>query len=173
MSVSNAQESAEALVAESPALVAALANLDQDRARADPSQSTMSVDWDAASCASGGRADFFPAGGANRPDEVDVLRRICRRCPIRKDCLAWSLAYEPEGVWGGLTAPERWGLGAPRPTVRWVLKPVPTTTSTRSAAKAIKTGIPAPDVAAAIDAALSAEPHPVAAQRMTTNRVAA
>lgn len=32
----------------------------------------------------------------------DVARALCRRCPVRDDCLAWALGQgEMYGVWGG------------------------------------------------------------------------
>jgi WhiB family redox-sensing transcriptional regulator len=38
--------------------------------------------------------------------------RICRRCPVRRECLAYALEQGDElyGVWGGLGSTERRGL---------------------------------------------------------------
>lgn len=38
----------------------------------------------------------------------DEAKAICSRCPVREACLDYSLKTEqPEGVWGGLSTPER------------------------------------------------------------------
>jgi WhiB family redox-sensing transcriptional regulator len=45
---------------------------------------------------------------------------VCRRCPVRCECLAHALAAgEPMGIWGGLRATERQALmvGANKRTV--------------------------------------------------------
>lgn len=45
---------------------------------------------------------FFPVGADSaRP------KAFCRACPIREACLAYALAYDVRGVWGGTTRPER------------------------------------------------------------------
>ncbi|MGQ0479868.1 MAG: WhiB family transcriptional regulator [Pseudonocardia sp.] len=39
---------------------------------------------------------------AERPDQIDRAQRLCRECPIRRQCLAAALSRrEPWGVWGG------------------------------------------------------------------------
>lgn len=50
-------------------------------------------------------------------DSQAEARRICRRCPVRKACLALAIAIEskpgnfaPHGVFGGLTARQRTAL---------------------------------------------------------------
>lgn len=43
---------------------------------------------------------------------------ICRECPVRKDCLLYSLEYEPFGTWGGFTEIQRMVLG-----LFWKIKP--------------------------------------------------
>ena len=48
---------------------------------------------------------FFPEQGSSSTE----AKRICQRCDVRAECLAWALA-QPErvaGVWGGLTESER------------------------------------------------------------------
>ena len=40
--------------------------------------------------------------------QVREARRICRRCPVRLDCLGYSLARNDRfGMWGGLTYGQR------------------------------------------------------------------
>src|SRR5919197_4647236 len=47
---------------------------------------------------------FFPVG-STRPalEQVARAKAVCRECPVRTDCLAWSLdTCQDAGVWGGL-----------------------------------------------------------------------
>lgn len=47
---------------------------------------------------------FFPKLG----ESAQKARAICRDCPVRAECLEWSLGgYHPYGVLGGHTAKER------------------------------------------------------------------
>lgn len=47
---------------------------------------------------------FFPDGfGKHRR-----ARAVCRLCPAALECIRWAMDHdEPEGIWGGLTGPER------------------------------------------------------------------
>jgi hypothetical protein len=45
---------------------------------------------------------------------VIAERRICRGCPVRRDCLATALTRHEWGVWGGTTEHERERLGMRR-----------------------------------------------------------
>lgn len=56
-------------------------------------------------CAQIGPADdiFFPKAG----DNATAAKRICARCPEIEACLAYALANDVEGVWGGTGAGER------------------------------------------------------------------
>jgi WhiB family redox-sensing transcriptional regulator len=39
---------------------------------------------------------------AERPDQLGQAQRLCRTCPVRRECLTNALARrEPWGVWGG------------------------------------------------------------------------
>lgn len=98
-------------------LSAVLPLLAQTRSRAGLNNNTPRVDWSQARCAATD-SDMFFAPTAKDRDAVDTAKRLCWECPIRTECLTWSLAHEPDGVWGGLSAPERWLLGAPRPQDR-------------------------------------------------------
>ena len=52
---------------------------------------------------------FFPVGsGPPALEQVDRAKAICGGCPVRPDCLEWSLATcQDAGVWGGLDEEER------------------------------------------------------------------
>lgn len=48
---------------------------------------------------------FFPDESANIPD---ATRRVCARCTVRGECLAYALNHgEWHGVWGGKSVRER------------------------------------------------------------------
>lgn len=53
----------------------------------------------------------------------DKAVSICRTCPIRTECLMYSLEYEPYGIWGGFTEPQRtllrlfWKITPKRPWI--------------------------------------------------------
>jgi WhiB family redox-sensing transcriptional regulator len=39
-------------------------------------------------------------------------KRVCARCPVRGECLAYALrVHEEIGIWGGLDAAERRAIG--------------------------------------------------------------
>ena len=62
------------------------------------------LDWQRHGACVGDQPDqFFPEG---RP--ANAPRLLCKQhCPVREQCLAWALAHDEEGIWGGLTEPER------------------------------------------------------------------
>jgi WhiB family redox-sensing transcriptional regulator len=61
--------------------------------------------WDAA-CATADPDLFFPRE-RNDP-EIGEAKRVCARCPVRDECLEYSLATKEEfGIWGGLDEWER------------------------------------------------------------------
>src|SRR4051812_997609 len=52
---------------------------------------------------------FFPIGttGPSLP-QIEAAKRVCRRCPVRAECLESALeSGQDAGVWGGLTELER------------------------------------------------------------------
>jgi hypothetical protein len=50
---------------------------------------------------------FFTEPGG----KVESAKTICSSCYVRNDCLAYALdSGQIFGIWGGLTAPERWAL---------------------------------------------------------------
>lgn len=79
---------------------------------------------DRAACLGMDTAVFFPnidARTRNRPNPERVAAAcaaavaICRRCPVRTDCLAHALEVgETEGVWGGTDPVERRKLAPTR-----------------------------------------------------------
>jgi WhiB family redox-sensing transcriptional regulator len=58
-------------------------------------------DWrDGALCAGRDTEAFFPDD--DRP--AIIAKSICRRCPVRSDCLAHAIEHrERYGIWGGFT----------------------------------------------------------------------
>ncbi|MFF1284343.1 WhiB family transcriptional regulator [Streptomyces sp. NPDC058299] len=55
---------------------------------------------------------FFPVGeGVIATAQAERAKLVCRRCPVRDDCLQFALATgQDSGVWGGLTEDERRAL---------------------------------------------------------------
>lgn len=60
---------------------------------------------------------WFPAhytkDGREHPD-VTAAKSICIHCPVADECLAYALAHDEDGIWGGLTPAERSALGRRR-----------------------------------------------------------
>ena len=52
---------------------------------------------------------FFPVGSTPPAlEQVDRAKAICAGCPVRPECLEWSLVTcQDAGVWGGLDEEER------------------------------------------------------------------
>jgi WhiB family transcriptional regulator, redox-sensing transcriptional regulator len=72
-----------------------------------PVQRTDRPEWMAeALCGQTGIDDgtWYPLkGGSTRP-----AKALCRRCPVRAECLDYALAHDERfGVWGGLSEQER------------------------------------------------------------------
>lgn len=66
----------------------------------------MSTEWmDRALCAQIGPDLWFPEKGWKAPE----ARRICRRCPVARECLEYALEADEvlDGIWGGLSEPQR------------------------------------------------------------------
>lgn len=61
-----------------------------------------------------------------RPYTVATAKGLCGVCPIREDCLATAMAeFEQWGMWGGLTATERFQLHrAADPDFMWPGEPL-------------------------------------------------
>lgn len=70
-----------------------------------PKQRDDEPNWRLARCKGAARDLFFP-----EEDEMASPRAlaICARCPIRAECLEWSIKTHQEfGIWGGLTETQR------------------------------------------------------------------
>lgn len=69
----------------------------------------MPPDWTAAAlCAQVGGDFWFPERG----DSTREAKAICRRCPVRADCLAFAVDHGIAfGIWGGLSERQRRRLG--------------------------------------------------------------
>ena len=71
-------------------------------------------------CSTGSNPDiWFSTAGKN----LREAKRLCGRCPVRKQCLAFALEESvAHGVWGGMSESERRSL--PRNKRRESLAPV-------------------------------------------------
>ncbi len=65
--------------------------------------------WDSAACADEDPDLFFPVGESGpAAEQYARAKAVCRRCPVRVECLDWALRTgTPSGVWGGLGEAER------------------------------------------------------------------
>ncbi|MGA3562583.1 WhiB family transcriptional regulator [Melissospora conviva] len=52
---------------------------------------------------------FFPIGTSGPAlIQTEQAKAVCRQCPVRDECLQWSLDSGQEaGVWGGMSEQER------------------------------------------------------------------
>jgi len=73
----------------------------------------MMDEWrDRAACRSEDPDLFFPIGTSG-PSllQTEQAKAVCRRCPVREECLRWALdTGECMGVWGGTSEMERRAL---------------------------------------------------------------
>ncbi|MEW2415342.1 WhiB family transcriptional regulator [Streptomyces sp. NPDC046866] len=74
---------------------------------------------DRAACREIGTEVFHPTGrGADFEADIAAAKAVCHGlCPVRRQCLALALElegtadrYSRDGIWGGLTGPERAAL---------------------------------------------------------------
>lgn len=83
-------------------------------------------EWDAdawrlrAACRDSAPELFFPVGATGLAlEQIERAKDVCRRCPVRAECLDFALETNQEaGVWGGTSEEERRGLRRERPTRR-------------------------------------------------------
>ena len=67
-------------------------------------------EWQAAgACLSADPEIFFPVSGTGASTrQIEQARRICARCPVRRECLDWAMnSGEMHGIWGGTTPEDR------------------------------------------------------------------
>jgi WhiB family redox-sensing transcriptional regulator len=67
-------------------------------------------DWmDRAACRDVDPELFFPVGtGVLAERQTSRAKAVCRRCPVRSECLRWAQHHsQDDGVWGGLDPDER------------------------------------------------------------------
>ena len=52
---------------------------------------------------------FFPIGNTGPALlQIEEAKKVCQRCTVREECLAWALEAGPDhGVWGGMSEDER------------------------------------------------------------------
>lgn len=75
------------------------------------------ADWrDRAACRDEDPELFFPIStGGPSLRQIALAKQVCRRCPVRSDCLDWALTTgQDAGVWGGLGPAERRALARTR-----------------------------------------------------------
>jgi WhiB family transcriptional regulator, redox-sensing transcriptional regulator len=67
---------------------------------------------DRAACRNSHPELFFPIGSTGDAlAEIDAAKAVCRSCPVRRECLAFSIETNQEsGVWGGMSEDERRAL---------------------------------------------------------------
>jgi WhiB family redox-sensing transcriptional regulator len=67
------------------------------------------ADWrQLANCTSYDDALFYDSYGR---DGIALAKKICRRCPVARECLTYALEHrEPYGIWGGTTPKERFAM---------------------------------------------------------------
>lgn len=64
---------------------------------------------------------FFPLGDMFPPKQLRAAKAVCRRCEVRRQCLAWAVQTGlTDGIAGGLTEAERRTLSR---RAEWYLLP--------------------------------------------------
>jgi WhiB family redox-sensing transcriptional regulator len=60
---------------------------------------------------------FFPAGRVQAArSQTDAAKTVCRRCPVRAECLSYTRGTgQQDGIWGGTTLEECWESGGIAP----------------------------------------------------------
>jgi len=76
---------------------------------------TVELSWDwrqLAACRGEDPELFFPVASDGPAFQAQVMaaKAVCRRCPVRGNCLSEALRGMPHGIAGGLTEQERRGM---------------------------------------------------------------
>lgn len=52
---------------------------------------------------------FFPDSpiGKEEIEKINKAKNVCSTCSIQMECLAYSMEWEPFGIWGGMTESQR------------------------------------------------------------------
>ena len=52
---------------------------------------------------------WYPGHGIKKEERLNSIKALdmCRKCPVRLDCLKYALEWEAFGVWGGFTERQR------------------------------------------------------------------
>ena len=80
-------------------------------------QINIDQDWRAEALCAKSDPDLFFSPGAL---EHKVAKRICRLCPVQKECLVYAMETPMDhGIWGGLTERERRGFRRKAGTGDW------------------------------------------------------
>lgn len=77
---------------------------------ATPEGVPRKMDWrHKAACLTEDPELFFPVGNTGPAlQQIEDAKKICQRCEVRDQCLAWALeAGQDHGVWGGMSEDER------------------------------------------------------------------
>ena len=67
-------------------------------------------DWRERSACRGEDPELFfsDARGTSGVMAIDAAKDVCRRCPVKRECLAWAVEIKAvDGVWGGMSEAER------------------------------------------------------------------
>lgn len=86
-------------------------------ARGRNSMTYVEADWRSRSaCLNADPELFFPLSSMGPSlEQLAQAKQICRRCPVRAECLEFALStQQTHGVWGGTSEEERKGLVAAR-----------------------------------------------------------
>jgi Transcription factor WhiB len=67
------------------------------------------VDWQKAQCRGINTNIFFTEEESRYDRQLNqtIIRKMCFRCPIQKDCLEIGFEFEEFGSWGGVSSMER------------------------------------------------------------------
>ena len=68
----------------------------------------ISVNWEKAMCRNQNTDLYFDLGPSEATLHYPLMRKVCKQCPIFKECAEWSIRYEEYGFWAAMSERERW-----------------------------------------------------------------